>query len=258
MTPDKDFQQTCYRLAELRGQNEWFTDADRALTLRLAELIPASTTSPDRVVERGPRQIAVRTRKTEGSYRMRSGGYDKLAQRRPDLYRAVVTRKLGGEPRPTLMLSGQRWRLCSDEVRNSVAAPDVAAFRDPWTAAETLYEWRKAKRDNASEMEELRRETAAVTPLGMLWKGTGWAVKVYETGNAGTRSCNFEELRLLAPDVFAALVEEKPGAVTEWIDLRYLHREVGQVDLDIDGAPDSVCASSTGANPAVDETYFGQ
>src|SRR5690606_10682479 len=132
MTSDIDFQQTCLRIAELRGQNEWFADADKALTLWLAELIPASTNSQDRVVEPGPRRIAVRTRKPSSSYRMRSGGYDKLAQRWPGLYRAVVSRKLAGEPKTTLMLSGPSWRAHSDAVKASVPILDTAGYTDPW------------------------------------------------------------------------------------------------------------------------------
>lgn len=256
MTSDIDFQQACVRIAELRGQNEWFTEADKALTLRLIELIPASTTTPDRVVERGPRRIAVRTRKAEGSYRMRSGGYDKLAQRRPDLYRAVVSRKVGGETKTTLMLSGPSWRAHSDAVKASVPVLDTGAFTEPWKAGEALRELRDAKRANGIEMDELRSQAVIGMPLGVMWKGTPLAVKVYETGATGSRSCDFEELRRLAPDVFAALVEEKPGAATEWIDLRHLHRTAGEVDLDIDGAPDSAMASHSGAHPVVDETYF--
>lgn len=251
------FEQACTRIAELRGQNEWFTEADKALTLRLIELIPASTTTPDRVVERGPRRIAVRTRKAEGSYRMRSGGYDKLAQRRPDLYRAVVSRKLPTNPKITLTLVGSHWRECSDAVKASVPALDVAPYTEPWKTAEALRELRDAKRANGIEMDELRLEAASAVGLGIMWRATPYSVKVYDTGaSAGSRSCDFEELRRLAPEVFAALVEERPGVATEYIDLRQLYRTPGEVDLDIDGAPDSAMSSRSGRNPAVDETYF--
>lgn len=250
------FQNLCLRIAELRGQNEWFTEADKQLSQHIIGLMPASANSPDRMIERGPRRIAVKTRKSDSSFKMRSGGYDRLQRDFPGVYAAVVTRKLPGEPKPSLRLTGKSWREHSEAVKASVEPVDLSMYTDPWRAAEYAAQLRKFKRENGIENDRLRAEAVEGMPYGLVWQGTGWSVKVFETSGEGTRSCDYEKLREMAPDVFSRFVEEKPGQEFEYLDLRHINRKPWDTDLTIDGAPDSAAASHTGRTSAVAEEFF--
>lgn len=258
MTPDEELHATCVRLAELRGQNEWFDEAARIALDRTAVLIPDNERYPGRIADLGARRIQVRQRISRGSVRMKPQGYERLLRLDPELSSRVVSRVLPKEQYMNLLMIGKRWRSISNEVKGQHPLPDPEKWFNPWQSAEFAYELREAKKANTKTINAVRREAVSEWEPTKLWEKTPDSVSVYLQGaTAGQRSCDFELLKELDPELYGRLVEETPGGeVTEYVDLRHLRRLPSQVDVYAEDAPDSVAPSRTGDHPAVGEDFF--